>query len=225
MDINCKKCREITAFEQRLDARVEAIVQKVRDFCRPVRERNNERWKKFAKLCRKRFIGNIIFNRCKTPHGLEIEPDYLKTDWYKKEGNLIEIEAMKLEEMKKADLKHWGYEDLSPMDASDPGGYYTPSRAPRKECYARGLKPFLPAKYDFSTSAGTHKFETDKLVLCSKTKKAVPVTKCNWETGVHTKWKPIYWLKDPDFFDKSVPAYNEWRDDAYYQKHPELRRS
>lgn len=224
MNNNCKQCKEIIAFEQRLDVRAEALVRKAKEICRPVRERNNERWQKFAKLCHLPVIGNAIFDIFKIPRGLENEPKYSKEEWYQEEGRLIEEQARRLEEMKAADMEHWGDEDVTPMNAGDPAGYYTPSKAPRKECYARGFGAFPPLKYDFSSLAGVSKFETENLVLCSQTKKVVPATQCHWHIGVSTGWKPIYRLKEFTDRDPSICEYNEWRDDEYYQKHPGHRR-
>lgn len=217
----CILCSEIRSFENILDIRAQALTEKVKAFKRPAVERNNKKWRVFARLCRIPVIGDIIFEIFKIPPFLENTPSHYNEEWYCKEGRAIEKEAYKLEEMKSGHLEHWGDEIVAPMNGLDPAGYYTPSRASRISCYIHGFSAFPPEKFDFRSAAGLGKFQADELVLCSRTKRLVPKSTCDFTIGDDTGWKPVYWLRDFSFYNPSVPGFDEWRDDNFYQgKHP-----
>jgi len=219
MDRGCRECLEIFAFEQALDVRASALVARAKEFCRPVIKRNNQRWTRFGWWCRLPIIGSRILNHIKEPFGLEPKPEYYNEAWYREEGGLIEVEAHKLEQMKGGHLAHWGDETVSPGDSSDPGGYYTPCYAPRSECYARNLLPFGPGKYDFSSAAGIDKLRTEDLVICSKTKRLVPLSECNFranKAGVTYVWRGPSRPPERMPSTSSQPGFNEWRDQNHY---------
>ncbi len=176
----CQTCSEIKQFEVELDDRANILVQRVIEECHHIRERNNERWKKFTKLCCLPLIGGLIQKYMVMPRNLESNPDYHHEEWFRVEGKQIEEEARKLEAMKAKHFEHWSDEIVSPSDFTDPGGYYTPGRTSRAECYDLGLKPHVPKKYDFFSAAGLGKFNEERLVMCSSTRRIVPVNNCDW---------------------------------------------
>lgn len=208
---DCKICLEIKEIEHQLDIRAQEIVQRVVELCKPTRERNNKRWEQFARLCNLPMIGGLIQNALIMPGGFESEPEYYKEDWYRTIGRQVESEARELESKKGAHLEHCENEIVSPMDCSDPGGYYTPSRTSRKDCYEHGLTAFVPDKFDFSSAAGCHKYDTGRLVMCSITKRLVPMSDCDWRAdskGVR------YWLRNYSEYDPTIPGFGEWRTDT-----------
>jgi hypothetical protein len=217
----CQRCLEIVNFEMRLDMQAAALVNKQVVHFRPIQKYNNKKWRMFASWCNLPVSGSLIFKIFKAPSGLKIYPDldYQKKTWYIEEGQRIEAEAKKIEQLKANHLEHWGDEIVSPGDGSDPAGYYTPSRAPRSECYKRGIDPFVPSKYDFHSGAGYAKFNTGTLVMCVLTRQLVPINDCDMICGNDTGWKPIYWQSKLAPLDLSIPGFNEWRDDEYYKTH------
>lgn len=208
---DCKTCLEIKEIEHQLDIRAQEIVQRVITLCQPIRERNNKRWEKFARLCNLPMVGGFTQNTLVMPMGLESEPEYYKEGWYRTLGRQIEVEARELESKKVAHLEHWGDEVVSPMDCSDPGGYYTPSRTSRRDCHEHGLTAFVPNKFDFSSAAGCHKYDVGKLVMCSTTKRLAQMNDCDMRAdsrGVR------YWLRKYSQPDPTIPGFGEWRTDA-----------
>lgn len=185
---NCKECSDIQAFETALDARALVLVDKAKAFCRPTTKRNNRRWRWFAWWCRLPVVGDWILHYFKAPFRLEPGPEYYYETRYRAEGAAIDSEAQQLERMKGNHLAHWGDEVVSPGDSSDPAGYFTPNYAPRSACYERNIPAFVPKKYDFHSGAGVDKFHTENLVLCSSTKRLVPLSECDftWTAGVGT---------------------------------------
>ncbi|MDD5290065.1 MAG: hypothetical protein PHT40_02605 [Patescibacteria group bacterium] len=221
MQKGCQQCLEIVNFEEWLDIQAAALVNKQIIHSRPIQEYNNEKWRIFASQCNLPVIGSLIFKTFKAPSGLKTYPDldYKKKPWYIKEGQRIGAEAKKLEQLKANHLEHWGDETVSTNDWTDPSGYYTPSYAPRSECYKRGISPFVPSKYDFHSGAGCAKFNIGIKVMCALTKQLVPVNDCDMMIGNDTDWKPIYWQSKFTPPNPSVPGFNEWRDDEYYRTH------
>ncbi len=200
MEPACTKCHEITGLESRLDERANALTEKVIEFCRPVRERNNERWRQFERECNRRVIGRLIYEGFREPKGIEDEPSYSFQEWFRPEAFSIEGEAHQLERLKEGDMEHWGDELVEPYLPMDPAGYYTPKgMITRRQCYddkfcadsIRSLTgenpnprdvyyPSLPVKYDFLSVAGAKKVWAGKLVLDNRTLKVVPETECDW---------------------------------------------
>lgn len=209
--MECLTCSKIKAIEYQLDVRAKELAQRVITLCQLVVARNNKRWKQFAKLCCLPLVGNLIKSIIVMPRGLEREPEYYNEEWYKTLGRQIEIEAYQLESMKGAHLEHWGDEIVAPMDDSDPGGYYTPSKSPRRDCYDHGFTAFVPNKFDFSSAAGVDKYNEGKLVMCSITKRLVKMNDCDWQSdskGVR------YHLRNYSPRDLISPSFNEWRNNV-----------
>ncbi|MBU2638604.1 MAG: hypothetical protein KJ955_06535 [Nanoarchaeota archaeon] len=200
MEPTCTQCSEITNLESRLDERAKALTEKVIEFCSPVRERNNERWKKFERSCNRRLVGRLTYEVFRTPEGMEDEPKYYDQDWYLQEGQDIVKNARLLESLKREDMGHWGEELMMPYLPGDPAGYYTPNHMiTRKQCYdpkfcaetvkrmtgettepAETYLPEVLAKYDFGSLAGARKMLAGRLVLDSQTLKLAPEAECKW---------------------------------------------
>jgi len=171
-----------------------------------VRARNKKRLENFAYIVNLPIMGNSMYKLFRAPAGLESDPDYQNSDWYKTERIEIEEQARLLETMKSTDIEHWGDELVIPGLVGDPGGYYTPSGKIRRrdaynpefssimknECADReGVvrdipRPtetyfvHIPDKYDFNSLAGKDKMLEGVFVLDVKSKRVVPINQCNW---------------------------------------------
>lgn len=192
METDCQTCQEIMGFEQALDERADALVERVNSLCADVRARNKQRWEDFVSQVNIPIIGGIIYWIFRAPKGLEPDPDYLKTDWYRSEGKAIEGKARGLEQMKARHIVHWGEERVEAAFGWDYAGYYEhchpQSPMPRRDAYkeyeVEGRKErlwvFIPDKYDFSSAAGVDKEREGIFVLDSVSKKVVPLNQCDW---------------------------------------------
>lgn len=209
--IDCKICLEIKEVERQLDIRAQEVVEKVINLCQPVRQRNNKRWRQFTRSCNLPVIGGFIQSIFVMPKGLESEPEYYRETWYKTLGRQIEAEARELESKKATHLEHWGEEVVSPMDYSDPGSYYTPSKTTRRDCYEHGLTAFIPDKFDFSSAAGCNKYDAGRMVMCSVTKCLVQMNDCDSRAD---SMGMTYWLRSYSQPDPTTPGFGEWRTDA-----------
>jgi hypothetical protein len=171
----CKRCAEIMDIETKLDYEVRQIVAHLMSNVRLIREKNNRRWAKFAKICRIPVVGNLYFRAFDAPKLLE-EPPYYKHPAYIAARESIEPLAWQLETLKKDDLEHWGDEKVKTDDGRihDPDPGYT-----RRQCYEKGYATFLPDKYDFNSAAGSGKFEEGKMVMCCVTKQLHTITRCS----------------------------------------------
>ncbi len=70
----CIKCAEIMNLEERLDKEVRQVIDRVLVDIRPIREENNRRWSKFAKICCIPILGSIYFKVLNTPKLLDEPP-------------------------------------------------------------------------------------------------------------------------------------------------------
>lgn len=209
MDANCPRCREIAAVEEALDRRANDLTKRVNSLCADVRSRNRERWERFADLVSLPIIGDVIFGLFRAPAGLEEEPDYWNSSWYRPEGCEIEEGSKLLEIMKTYHIEHWGDELITPGLMDDPAGYYTPrEKIRRADAYnseftrsmmdicarregvatdrSRPIEQYFahtPDKYDFFSMAGSGKLQEGAFVLDARSKKVVPLNRCNvsWE--------------------------------------------
>lgn len=222
--VQCKICAEIRAMEYQLDIRAQVIIQRVIEFLQPMRKRNNRRWERFARLCHLPLVGDLIQHILVMPKGLETNPAYYNEEWYLTLGRQIEADARKIELRKSAHLEHWGDEIISPMDSSDPGGYYTPSHSSRRDCYAHGLVPFIPDKFDFSSAAGCDKFDKGQLVMCSITKRVVAIADCSWEADSRGVRYRLRTLRTHSRSDPTIPGFGEWRNDEQVFAALEIKR-
>lgn len=198
MDKSCSTCQEILAYEQALDQRANTLVERVNSLCADVRMRNKDRWEKFAHYVNHPIIGNLIYEFFRTPKGLEPDPRYFDSDWYRQEGCLIEERAKSLEKMKSGHMEHWGDERVNASFPWDYAGYYEHCHPKnpmlRRDAYIAytvwsntssvvegedKLIVFVPEKYDFSSAAGVDKMQEGIFVLDSVSKKVVPVNQCN----------------------------------------------
>ncbi|HYD03022.1 MAG TPA: hypothetical protein VEC16_01870 [Alphaproteobacteria bacterium] len=189
---------EILEFEKTLDARAQSLVDKINNLCAPARERNKKKLESYANLVNLPLIGKLYHK--KGPQGIEDEPTYTNTEWYKTESKSIEEDAEKLERRKHAHPKVFGDEKVTAGWWGDQGSVFETEREAVSLDYLYGrIRIFVPDKYDFSTAAGTDKTKKGLYVFDEATKKVVPAKglQWSWTAGVGTRYtskpEPVYY--------------------------------
>jgi hypothetical protein len=209
---DCQTCDEIIKLESQIDNSANLLTQWVLQYCKIVDDWNNDRWVKFANICKTPVLGSFYQKRIIMPGNLEKRPEYWNEQIFVESRELIEVLATELEKKKFTHMEHWGEEIVSPLDPTDPGGYYSPRFAYRKDCYEHNLFPSIPAKFDFNSMAGSEKLNVNLVVMCSVTKRIVPMNFCDWESfGDKIKYKLS---KLNSYQDPTIPDFNEWRNDG-----------
>lgn len=198
--MSCRQCDYITHQEEELLKDADSLTRKVLSACAPVRERNNMRWRRFARLCKIPLLGYIIFSLRVKPRGLEEEPKYEMEDWFKKGRDRIEALADEIEKKKR---KHM-CETSRQVGECDGSGCFGDEIVPfyhmdicgnieyihrwyLYEKYGDDAVSSLPLALNFRCERGRVKLLEGAVVMTADTKEIVPLTQCEQSNEVYFK--------------------------------------
>jgi hypothetical protein len=207
----------VLAFQAQLDEEADGLAAKINESYRELRNKNKEKWERFAKIARLPIIGEFYFKVFKAPKGLIKEPNHISYTMERQVENLYK-KAETLEKMKSFDMENWGDEKVDAYFGWDIRGDFSPRlQIPRREAYneyaffegppveskyAKEGEPvermivYVPKKYDFVKSLDWNQrhgaLSEGVFVMDSKTKEVVPISKCRSEENSRS----FGWLSD-----------------------------
>ncbi len=128
--LDCPVCQEILEVLTKVLEVSDSLNEKINNFCKPVRDKNESAQKKYEKRHKMFILGRLF----KKPEP-EQDPDYKNQSWYAELNDKLNELMGQLETVKQKDPAHWGDEENDKISKEFTSAYF------HRDCWVTSSGP------------------------------------------------------------------------------------